>query len=213
VPLALADHRDHIGQTRPAAHPGFGFQSFGQRKQFAGQRFIARELDRARRRIAISELDASRQADTLSHRRERKAAIGIPHGMAERGIALDTIMHVIAALYPQRDLIAEWSKDIVGPRQGTTAELWLPVAKKTEKAAEAETPAQVPAKEHRRLIVLVVDDDPLVLTNMAAMLDDIGHRVFEAGSAREAHHPSARKWHPACDHRPSHAANDRIATD
>jgi PAS domain S-box-containing protein len=70
--------------------------------------------------------------------------------------------------------------------QGTTAELWLPVAKKTEKAAEAEAPAQVPAKEHRRLIVLVVDDDPLVLTNMAAMLDDIGHSVFEAGSAREA---------------------------
>jgi PAS domain S-box-containing protein len=70
--------------------------------------------------------------------------------------------------------------------QGTTAELWLPVAKKTEKAAEAEAPAQVPAKEHRRLIVLVVDDDPLVLTNMAAMLDDIGHRVFEADSASEA---------------------------
>jgi CheY-like chemotaxis protein len=44
----------------------------------------------------------------------------------------------------------------------------------------------VPAKEHRRLIVLVVDDDPLVLTNMAAMLDDVGHSVFEAGSAREA---------------------------
>jgi PAS domain S-box-containing protein len=70
--------------------------------------------------------------------------------------------------------------------QGTTAELWLPVAKKTEKAAEAEGSAPVPAKEQRRLIVLVVDDDPLVLTNMAAMLDDIGHRVFEAGSAREA---------------------------
>jgi PAS domain S-box-containing protein len=70
--------------------------------------------------------------------------------------------------------------------QGTTVELWLPVAKKTEKAAEAEAPAQVPAKEHRQLIVLVVDDDPLVLLNMAAMLDDIGHTVFEAGSAREA---------------------------
>ena len=70
--------------------------------------------------------------------------------------------------------------------QGTTAELWLPVAKKTEKAAEAEAPGQVPAKEQRRLIVLVVDDDPLVLTNLAAMLDDLGHRVFEAGSAREA---------------------------
>ena len=32
----------------------------------------------------------------------------------------------------------------------------------------------------------MVDDDPLVLTNMAAMLDDIGHTVFEATSAREA---------------------------
>jgi CheY-like chemotaxis protein len=70
--------------------------------------------------------------------------------------------------------------------RGTTAELWLPVAKKTEKATEAEAPAQVPANEHRRLIVLVVDDDPLVLTNMAAMLDDVGHKVFEASSAREA---------------------------
>jgi hypothetical protein len=70
--------------------------------------------------------------------------------------------------------------------RGTTAELWLPVAKKTEEATEAEAPAQVPAKEHRRLIVLVVDDDPLVLTNMAAMLDDVGHKIFEASSAREA---------------------------
>jgi PAS domain S-box-containing protein len=70
--------------------------------------------------------------------------------------------------------------------QGTTAELWLRVAKKTAEATEAEAPTQVPAKEHRRLIVLVVDDDPLVLTNMAAMLDDLGHEVFEASSAREA---------------------------
>ena len=38
----------------------------------------------------------------------------------------------------------------------------------------------------RPLTVLVVDDDSLVLTNMAAMLDDIGHRVFEAASARRA---------------------------
>jgi DNA-binding NtrC family response regulator len=44
----------------------------------------------------------------------------------------------------------------------------------------------VPAQEPRRLIVLTVDDDPLVLTNMAAMLDEVGHKVFEASSAREA---------------------------
>jgi PAS domain S-box-containing protein len=70
--------------------------------------------------------------------------------------------------------------------QGTTAELWLPVAEKTADATEAEAPAQVPAREHHRLMVLVVDDDPLVLTNMTAMLDDLGHNVFEASSAHEA---------------------------
>ena len=38
----------------------------------------------------------------------------------------------------------------------------------------------------RPLTVLVVDDDSLVLTNMAAMLEDLGHQVFEANSARQA---------------------------
>ena len=70
--------------------------------------------------------------------------------------------------------------------RGTTAELWLPVAKKTEQVTGAEAPVQAPEKEHRKLTVLVVDDDPLVLTNTAAMLDDVGHEVFEATSAREA---------------------------
>jgi CheY-like chemotaxis protein len=70
--------------------------------------------------------------------------------------------------------------------RGTTAELWLPVAKKTEEVSETETPAQVPVGEHPSLVVLVVDDDLLVLTNMVAMLDDLGHKVFEASSARQA---------------------------
>jgi PAS domain S-box-containing protein len=70
--------------------------------------------------------------------------------------------------------------------QGTTAELWLPQAKKTGGAIETEAPIKAPAKEHRRLVVLVVDDDPLVLLNTAAMLDDVGHQVFEASSGQEA---------------------------
>jgi hypothetical protein len=76
------------GRQGRQAHPRFRLQSPRQRKQFARQRFIALELHRARRRIAISELDAGCQSNTLSHRRERKAAIGVSHGMAERGIAL-----------------------------------------------------------------------------------------------------------------------------
>jgi CheY-like chemotaxis protein len=38
----------------------------------------------------------------------------------------------------------------------------------------------------RALTILVVDDDALVLQSTAAMLADLGHRVLEAGSGREA---------------------------
>jgi len=69
--------------------------------------------------------------------------------------------------------------------KGTTAELWLPAAPKSPVSAMAADPPSPPISP-RPLTVLVVDDDSLVLTNMAAMLDDIGHRVFEADSARKA---------------------------
>ena len=67
---------------------------------------------------------------------------------------------------------------------GTTAELWLPVAKTS---AQPVAPAQVtPAKMFRPLTVLAVDDDALVLMNTVATLEDLGHTVFEAYSAKEA---------------------------
>ncbi|MGC2199715.1 MAG: response regulator, partial [Stellaceae bacterium] len=70
--------------------------------------------------------------------------------------------------------------------EGTTAELWLPTVKglpplSPKVAAEPEKKAQT-----RPLVVVVVDDDSLVLTNMAAMLEDRGHRVFEASSGQQA---------------------------
>jgi PAS domain S-box-containing protein len=68
--------------------------------------------------------------------------------------------------------------------KGTTAELWLPVAK-TSAQPVAATQA-VPAKSIRPLTVLAVDDDPLVLMNTVAMLEDLGHTVFEASSGKEA---------------------------
>ena len=70
--------------------------------------------------------------------------------------------------------------------KGTTAELWFPVA---EKSPVATTVNEVPARTatiSRKLTILVVDDDPLVLTNMAAMLEDLGHSVHEASSALDA---------------------------
>jgi CheY-like chemotaxis protein len=67
---------------------------------------------------------------------------------------------------------------------GTTAELWLPVAKgSTQPVAPAQA---VPAKAIRPLTILAVDDDALVLMNTVAMLEDLGHTVFEAYSGKEA---------------------------
>jgi PAS domain S-box-containing protein len=68
--------------------------------------------------------------------------------------------------------------------RGTTAELWLPVAKTL---VQPVVPAQtVRAKSTRPLKVLAVDDDALVLMNTVAMLEDLGHTVFEAYSGKEA---------------------------
>jgi hypothetical protein len=70
--------------------------------------------------------------------------------------------------------------------KGTTAELWFPIAEKLH-APRGETLVE-PALQTtaKNLTVLVVDDDPLVLTNMGAMLADLGHKAFEASSAKEA---------------------------
>ncbi|MFH6784269.1 MULTISPECIES: MHYT domain-containing protein [Methylobacterium] len=77
------------------------------------------------------------------------------------------------------------------PGTGTTAEIWLPVAGPAAGAAEgpARRLAAVPAGPvpvFAARVVLVVDDDPLVLENSAAMLEDLGHRVVEARSGQEA---------------------------
>ncbi|KQN09763.1 histidine kinase [Sphingobium sp. Leaf26] len=72
------------------------------------------------------------------------------------------------------------------PGQGTSISIWLPVAQVdadmlpivsfTEEHAESGTP----------LVILAVDDDDLVLTNTAGMLEELGHTVFQASSGADA---------------------------
>jgi len=58
--LASSDHRHHVGKAGAPSHPGLRIQPFGQREQFAGQRLIASQLDRARRRVSIGEFYTGR---------------------------------------------------------------------------------------------------------------------------------------------------------
>jgi hypothetical protein len=68
--------------------------------------------------------------------------------------------------------------------QGTTAQLWLPVA--TENKAAALVADEPAAPDVPRLCVLVVDDDSLVLTSTCLLLEDLGHRVISATSGVQA---------------------------
>jgi PAS domain S-box-containing protein len=71
---------------------------------------------------------------------------------------------------------------------GTRIDLWLPLA--TADIAPARDSAAAgaellrPAAEPK--VVLAVDDDELVLMNVTAMLEDLGHRVIDVGSGAKA---------------------------
>ena len=74
--------------------------------------------------------------------------------------------------------------------EGTTAELWLPAAEAGSTEA-GPSPSRSAADAglsqlHKPMTVLVVDDDPLVLSNTAAMLEDLGHIVVPVGSGEAA---------------------------
>jgi PAS domain S-box-containing protein len=71
---------------------------------------------------------------------------------------------------------------------GTTVRLFLPLARGRPAVArpDRKSAAPVPVPKTPRLTILIVDDDTLVRTGTAAMLEDLGHLVIEAASGAEA---------------------------
>jgi PAS domain S-box-containing protein len=69
--------------------------------------------------------------------------------------------------------------------EGAKAHIWLPVAGAETAPAVAQPEEAVPSASGHR-VILVVDDDPLVLMNTAALLEDLGHDVIEADSGAHA---------------------------
>ncbi|MGO7296560.1 PAS domain S-box protein [Rhizobium ruizarguesonis] len=70
--------------------------------------------------------------------------------------------------------------------EGTTAELWFPVATVEQGTEAAADRPQQEVNASRRLRIVAVDDDALVLMNTTLMLEDLGHTVFEAMAGPEA---------------------------
>jgi CheY-like chemotaxis protein len=70
---------------------------------------------------------------------------------------------------------------------GTIAEFWIPAIDPRDLSATVmEAPEVTSMEKMPQLRILVVDDDALVLMNTVAMLEDMGHLVRDAGSAKEA---------------------------
>jgi PAS domain S-box-containing protein len=69
---------------------------------------------------------------------------------------------------------------------GTTAELYLPLATGMENPVAENIGSSGPSAGEKALKILAVDDDPLILMNTVLMLEDLGHAVSEATSAKAA---------------------------
>ncbi|WP_292046918.1 MULTISPECIES: hybrid sensor histidine kinase/response regulator [unclassified Brevundimonas] len=71
------------------------------------------------------------------------------------------------------------------PGEGTTVTLWLRVAEGAEGLSAIPTVDPVQAGK-ALLRILAVDDDPRVLINTTALLEDLGHEVITASSGKQA---------------------------
>jgi signal transduction histidine kinase len=72
------------------------------------------------------------------------------------------------------------------PSAGTTLDLWLPRAAALPAVAQRSAEPGQARPPTRPCSVLIVDDDALVMTGIAAMVQDLGHTAVEASSAAEA---------------------------
>jgi PAS domain S-box-containing protein len=69
---------------------------------------------------------------------------------------------------------------------GTVAELYLPVARADAAPLREESAPRTPVLPERKLVILAVDDDPLVALNTSSLLEELGHTVFSASSGSRA---------------------------
>ena len=128
--------------------------------------------------LSVSDTGAGMDAETLARAMEPFFTTkGVGKGT---GLGLSMI-HGLAEQSGGRLVLAS------RPGEGTTAELWLPIAQGSDQSDIPDRlPAEVTENSTSPLTVLAVDDDGLVLMNILALLEDLGHTVLEAYSGKEA---------------------------
>src|SRR6185295_10530777 len=98
------------------AHPGVGIETLAEREELARDRLGAVELHRRLHAVAQREFGAGGEADAAAHRREEIAALGVEHRMVEHRLAGCAVVHVVAALHRERQVVTEAARHHVRPR-------------------------------------------------------------------------------------------------
>lgn len=174
----------------------------------------ANQFEMALLNLTVNARDAMPEGGTITisaREAAREDAVGLPEGryvcltVADTGVGMDEATLARAqepffttkgvgkgtglGLSMVQGLAAQSRGRLVlrsRPGEGTTAEMWFPVAEASAARRDASDALTAPREPARPMTVLVVDDDQLVLDNTAAMLEDLRHRVIQAGSGSEA---------------------------
>jgi PAS domain S-box-containing protein len=127
--------------------------------------------------LSVSDTGAGMDEETLAHATEPFFSTkGVGKGT---GLGL-SMVHGMAEQLKGRLIL----KSRVG--HGTTAELWLPAAPAPAVRNAVAQKAPDGASNDRRLRILAVDDDGLILTTMVMLLEIMGHEPVEASSGEQA---------------------------
>jgi len=128
--------------------------------------------------ICIAVTDSGTGMDDLTLKRATEpffTSKGVGKGT---GLGLSMVHGLVAQSGGRLRIRSEYGK-------GTTVEMWLPTTNQNAESARNKTQPAA-AEEAQPCRILLVDDDFLVMSGTAAMLEDMGHRVVEASSGAHA---------------------------
>lgn len=125
--------------------------------------------------LSVRDTGSGMDADTLAK------AVDPFFSTKELGKGTGLGLSMIHGLAVQLDGVFKLSSTV---GEGTLAELWLPITSDILRVADE---AELPASSVRGpKTILLVDDDALIAMSSVDMLEDLGHRVFEANSGQQA---------------------------
>ena len=126
--------------------------------------------------LVVRDEGEGMDADTLAHAAEPFFTTkGIGKGT---GLGLSMVQGMVEQCGGRLEIDSTAGK-------GTAVTISLPAAA-VQQVLEPPEPEQALLDAPRRLRILAVDDDPIILLNTASILEDMGHEVIEADSGKAA---------------------------